>query len=75
MWIIEESDRGGAVRKLFRIFLCNINLILQGTQYTTELVLSNVQRNDNRFQTIICSTLDRHEKRKYIIDVICIYTH
>jgi hypothetical protein len=48
---------------------------LIGTQYTTELLLTNVQRDDNRFQTIICSTHDGHEKRTYIIDVICIYTH
>ncbi|CAF3904359.1 unnamed protein product [Rotaria sp. Silwood2] len=54
MWIIEESHQGGPVRK----------------QYTTELVLNNLQRNDNRFQKIICSTLDGHEKREYIIDVM-----
>ncbi|CAF0758680.1 unnamed protein product [Rotaria sp. Silwood1] len=54
MWTIEENHQGGAVRK----------------QYTTELVLNNLQRNDNRFQKIICSTLDRHEKREYIIDIM-----
>lgn len=42
-----------------------------GTQYTTELLLTNVQRNDNRFQTVTCSTHDGHEKRKYLIDVAC----
>ncbi|CAF3755275.1 unnamed protein product [Rotaria magnacalcarata] len=54
MWIIEESHPGGSV--------C--------TQYTPELVLNNLQRNDNRFQKITCSMLDGHEKREYIIDIM-----
>ncbi|CAF1207632.1 unnamed protein product [Adineta ricciae] len=54
MWIIEESPRGGTVR----------------TQYTSELILNNIQRDDRRFQKILCSTLDGHEKREYIIDVM-----
>lgn len=45
--------------------------VYSGTQYTTELLLTNVQRNDNRFQTVTCSTYDGHEKRKYLIDIAC----
>lgn len=76
MWIIEESHRGGPVRKfdyLFQyLFMYSSNIsYLIGTQYTTELVLTNIQRDDNRFQTIVCSTKNGRTKREYIIDVIC----
>lgn len=43
-----------------------------GKQYTSELFFTNVQRDDNRFHTVTCSTHDGHEKRKYLIDVTCI---
>jgi outer membrane lipoprotein-sorting protein len=73
MWIIEESHRGGPVRMYCIFFLIlSIIVLFVGTQYTTELILNNIQRNDNRFQTIICSMVDEHEKREYIIDVLCI---
>lgn len=45
-----------------------------GTQYTPELALYNVKRNDNRFQKMICSMRDGHERQEYIIDVMCIYS-
>ena len=76
MWIIEEGDQGGSVRKQY-LSSRFINLLLSsyvsssGTQYTTELILNNLQRNDNRFQKIICSTLNGHKRREYIIDVMC----
>ncbi|UJR25016.1 hypothetical protein I4U23_006377 [Adineta vaga] len=53
-WIIEESHRGGPVR----------------TQYTSELILNNIQRNDHPFQKITCLSLNKHDRREYIIDVM-----
>lgn len=48
-----------------------IDLTVLGTQYTTELILHNIQRNDQRFRTITCSNLNGLEKREYVIDVTC----
>ena len=42
-----------------------------GKQYTAEFMLDNIQRNDPRFQTILCSTRDGHDRREYVIEVMC----
>lgn len=73
LWIIEESHRGGPVRKFLSTTFSTDRFRCLGTQYTTELIFTNVQRDDHRFHTVTCSTHDGHEKRKYLIDVTCMF--